>query len=127
MYRMRVVACMASMGACLVGSAGLMALPADIIDQSQEQITYDMAIPYYSPMGQSFVPSLSGLDFVELKMDDNTTAPTDGSAQVRIRENSIVGTIIGTSESVFLEDCFNHPEGPVMMWSCVLIFLPRSA
>ncbi|HNO77825.1 MAG TPA: PEP-CTERM sorting domain-containing protein [Phycisphaerae bacterium] len=86
--------------------------PTDILDQSQEIITQLTGIPAFSPLGQSFIPSLNGVDFVELKLTDNTTAPNDGTTAVRIREDSIGGSILGTSETVFLEDCFNFPEGP---------------
>ncbi len=83
-----------------------------VVDQSQELITSNWAIPFYSPMGQSFVPTLTGFDFVELMMGDATTAPEDGAAYVRIRRDWINGPVIGASEVVPLEDCFALPNPP---------------
>ncbi len=95
----------------MVCPASLMAASGDTVDQSQEQRTAYSAIPIHSKMGQSFVPQLSKLDFVELLMNDNTTATTDGRAYMMIREDSLDGPTIGASEVVFLENTFNFPDG----------------
>ncbi|NOT00505.1 MAG: PEP-CTERM sorting domain-containing protein [Phycisphaerales bacterium] len=63
-------------------------------------------------MGQTFIPSLSSVDFVELQMFDASHDSNGGSVFVRIREESMSGDVVGTSPIVFLEDCFQFPAGP---------------
>ena len=87
-------------------------LRAGVIDQSAENADFLSDVNAFAPMGQSFVPTFSGLDFVELNLTDNSTASNGVTGAVRIRESSIAGAILGTSNSVFLEDCFNFAGGP---------------
>lgn len=93
------------------GFAGQSAL-ADIVDQEQTGGYWVNDLQHYSPVGQSFIPVLDRLDWVELKFTDNAMEANGSIAYVNIREDSITGPIIGTSGEVFLDDCFNFPEGP---------------
>jgi hypothetical protein len=59
------------------------------------------------PWGQSFTPSLSGIDFIRLKLDDNTPGDGGGAAiYVNLRSDSISGTILGTTATVSMRDGF---------------------
>ena len=47
-----------------------------------------------TPFGQSFTPTLDSIDFLELQLNDGTTAST---VAINIRSGSITGTLLGTS------------------------------
>ena len=67
------------------------------------------------PIGQEFTPSLAGLDFVDLRVVDfgSDTGPgTDFHLQ--IRQGSILGTVVGTSETVFVPDNTNLGGGDII-------------
>lgn len=103
--RSNLVAVMAGLVCLIVLAAS--AVASEIIDQSQTSLNMVRSIPYFSPLGQSFIPALTGVDFVELKMSDTDTAVEDGQAFVRLRDTLISGAIIGTSEVVPLQNGFN--------------------
>lgn len=83
----------------------------ELIDQSAEEVTILRAIPFFS-LAQSFVPEESSLDFVYLTLTDPSTATNGSSALVKILEGSLNGDILGVSETLFFEDCFNFEGGP---------------
>jgi len=67
---------------------------------------YD-SIQYFSPIGQSFTPTLPGLDTVELWTEDFAWDNGYGvDLYVNIREGSIYGPILGTSHPLSLPDNF---------------------
>lgn len=71
-----------------VGGAGA----ALVVDQSMEVEGGSINVGYFSPVGQLFAPSESNLAAIELVFD--------GSVYVNIREDSISGNIIYTSETL---------------------------
>lgn len=103
------VACMVALGA---ETRRTIADELDIIDQSQNEVDVVVGTPFRQPMGQTFIPSLTSIDFVELQMFDASLDSNGGSVFVRIREDSKTGDIVGTSPIVHLEDCFQFPAGP---------------
>jgi hypothetical protein len=68
---------------------------------------YD-SIQYFSPIGQSFIPALPGLDTVELWTEDFTWNNGHGvDLFINIREGNIYGPILGTSHTLSLPDNFH--------------------
>lgn len=82
------------------------------IDQSQTVSSASIAANYYSPFGQSFTPTHNTLSQVTLKLTDTSTATAGSNAHLVIRASNISGPILGTSETIVLEDCFNFVEAP---------------
>lgn len=81
------------------------ALPVDAhnftIDQQVEPpITLFRAVYTGSMTGQEFVPQQSSLDVVELYLDADSKACERFSIVVRIREATITGTVLGTSNAL---------------------------
>jgi hypothetical protein len=59
------------------------------------------------PMGQSFTPALSALNFVSLNLYDAGSLEEAGATViVNIRTNSITGAILGSSVPVFMPNAF---------------------
>ncbi len=66
------------------------------------------SIQSFSPVGQSFTPLIPGLDAVELWTEDFTNGNGYGAQlYVNIREATIYGTILGTSDTLQLPDKFS--------------------
>jgi hypothetical protein len=64
------------------------------------------------PLGQSFTPTLSLVGFVRLHLSDFTSGNALGATiYVNLRSDSMVGTILGFSQSVTMPDGFGHPSG----------------
>lgn len=85
----------------------------DVPDQAQtDSIDASFNISYFAPVGQSFVPSASKLNYVKLNLLDNGGFDGDHVVYVNIRESTIDGDVVGVSETLILEDCFNFEEGP---------------
>lgn len=76
--------------------------PIATVDQEQIGLDFNANIGVFAPIGQSFTPTLSGLDAVELMMIDSEGPP--GNVFVRIRTDTINGSIIGTSFTNSLPD-----------------------
>jgi len=85
-----------------------------IVDQHN-----DMLLPFQgftispvgSPVGQSFVPTLSSLDVVELQMNvQRTDTTSSASAFVRIRADNPGGTILGESSPVTITNPTNSAD-----------------
>jgi hypothetical protein len=73
------------------------------VDQANDQAPASggFVIPGGAPVGQTFTPRFTFLDFVELTM--NSQSPTvGGTAFVRIRSGGLIGPILGTSQTVTL-------------------------
>jgi len=87
-----------------------------IIDQSNDGFipgdfgTAWIAIQNNGPLGQTFTPTLSYLDYVELYTKDTKSSIDPGTVGaelfVNIRKNSITGSIIGTSSTITLANDF---------------------
>jgi hypothetical protein len=103
----------------LVGSAVLVvllfafssgALGQDyIIDQSFEGgLGLSYSIPMHDPLGQEITPALDHVDVVEFCTDDMDYGPPSPppSLLVEIRDDSISGPLLGTSDVVCPEDGF---------------------
>jgi hypothetical protein len=60
----------------------------------------------YQPMGQSFTPTLSSVDFVQLQFADLNLNSLGAVAYVNLLENSITGTVLTTSSPVAMSDGF---------------------
>ena len=59
----------------------------------------------HGPIGQEFIPTENFLDIVQLYLNDQTNGDGVGiSAFIRIRQGTIDGPIVGTSNSVFFRD-----------------------
>jgi hypothetical protein len=80
-----------------------------VVDQANTAYPYlHNSIQYYSPIGQSFTPMLPGLDVVELMTADFTYNNGYGAKlYVNIRESTIYGPILGTSNLLELPDNFS--------------------
>ena len=53
---------------------------------------------HFSPLGQSFTPTLSSLNFVNLLTENGDASVGDAAVKVNIRLGSISGPILGTSQ-----------------------------
>jgi hypothetical protein len=105
-------------GLVMVGSlfvCGVRDAKATTIDQSSTG-TIDSGVItsnlLNAPLGQSFTPTLSGLNFVDLVLGDSNPNPILGSAasfEVIIHFDTILGAMIGTSNTVSLPPHFNFP------------------
>ena len=85
----------------------------DVADQAQtDSIDASFSISYLAPVGQSFVPSATKLNYVKLNLLDNGGFEGEHVVYLNIRESTIDGDVIGVSETLTLEDCFNFEEGP---------------
>jgi hypothetical protein len=64
-------------------------------------------IQQYLPFGQSFTPTLSSVDFLELKLYDNNSVNGVGATlYVNLRSSSITGPVLGTTALVTLTNGF---------------------
>ena len=84
---------------------------AAIIDQANDGVYAGGFTINAGPIGQSFQPGLTSLDFVELLINDqNPGFGTGDDIAVRIRDATITGTILGSSQNVFFAD--QAPQSP---------------
>jgi hypothetical protein len=82
------------------------------IDQSSTTSSSNRGVESFTPIGQSFTPTLSQLDFVTLLVADGSSLSNGSTAAVRIHDTSIAGPILGTSQPIFLADCFSSSGVP---------------
>jgi len=73
-----------------------------VVDQHNDDSfsTVYYGVPIASPLGQSFVPSSTGLDAVELVIFGTCPIGQTANVTVQIRSGSITGEIVGTSSTV---------------------------
>lgn len=79
-----------------------------------DQLNINLVEPFYyniynGPLGQEFIPDLYALDVVELHLADancSSGGGNGGELQVRIREASIEGRILGISDTMHFANCF---------------------
>ena len=91
-----------------VFSTFLLAASADaqgiLVDQSNDQTPWWSLTPWNlkvgEPVGQEFVPALSGLDFVDARFSEREGSASSLTIQVLIREGSITGPVVGSSSQV---------------------------
>jgi hypothetical protein len=63
--------------------------------------------PTYQPVGQSFIPTLSSVGFVELYLyEGDVLSSVGGTVYVNLRSESINGTIQGSTSAISLPDNF---------------------
>lgn len=101
---------------CVVMAAGAAsAARADIIDQSNTTTStqiFNTNSNSNRPIGQEFLPTLSALDFVDLRVDDfGSDVGPGANFLVNIRLGTITGTIVGTSNITFVPDGTNTGGG----------------
>ena len=66
-----------------------------------------MYIQPNEPMGQSFIPSLASVGFVQLEVGDSVTLNGIGATlHVNLLANSITGTVLASTAPVFMPDNF---------------------
>ncbi len=91
-----------------------------IVDQQNDSLPYSGGFTFQAnvggPVGQSFAPTLSSLNVVELLINDqNPGWGGDVSIAVRIHDGGIGGSVLGTSQTVLFHDQvpqlhFQYPE-----------------
>jgi hypothetical protein len=64
------------------------------------------AIQPYQPMGQSFIPTLSEVGFIRLKLSDSAINGLGATVYLNLRTNPIVGTVLASTDPVFMPDGF---------------------
>jgi hypothetical protein len=86
-------------------------IPGYVVDQSNVALpdsnSYNI---YLAPMGQQFTPTLYALDAIELKVSDascSIVGSSGGSLRLNLREATITGKIIGTTEAMHFPNCFH--------------------
>src|SRR5437016_782088 len=79
-----------------------------VYDQSNTVAPHvGLNIDPYAPIGQSFTPTLTSLNFVEVRLSDTNTNGLGASFDVNIRSGATtVGPVLGTSQVVSLPDGF---------------------
>lgn len=82
-----------------------------IVDQADTILVHPFIYNsfFFAPIGQEFVPNLFALDAVEITLDDASCAgngSNGGDVQIRIRQSTIDGQIIGVSDTVHFVNCF---------------------
>src|ERR1035437_10305454 len=61
------------------------------------------------PAGQSFTPALSSVGFVQLELSDfNPGNGVGATVYVNLRAGSLTGTIMGSTDPVFMPDGFSY-------------------
>jgi hypothetical protein len=85
-----------------------------VVDQANIGVVRSYnSIQSYSPVGQSFTPTIPGLDAVELWTEDFTWNNAYGAElYVNIREATMYGTILGTSDTLQLPPRFPFERFP---------------
>lgn len=104
-----------AMIATLLGATAVTAARADVVDQSYIPVTgqgFNTGSSSNRPLGQEFTPTLGSLDFVDLYIGDaGSDAGPGATFLLNIRAGSILGAILGTSNSVFVADNTNLGVG----------------
>lgn len=94
-------------GSAVIDIADAPPPPADfIVDQANGGVLTSQGFTGSSaPVGQEFVPAANSLNVLELYLNDQTNGDGTGiSAFVNIRQGTITGPILGTSETVAFPD-----------------------
>jgi len=103
------------MSTLLLGALAQTSFGGDIIDQSYIPITgegFNTSASQNLPIGQGFTPTLNSLSFVDLYLGDAGSDIGPGASfQVVIHSGSITGTVLGTSNTVFVPDNTNLGVG----------------
>lgn len=81
-----------------------------VVDQSNIVLTHGFSYNIFlAPMGQQFTPSLYALDAIELQVEDascSLSGSAGGNLKLNLREATITGKIIGTTEAAHFVNCF---------------------
>ncbi len=105
-----------------------------IVDQQNAFLTTDnnvsgIGIAGFSPIGQSFTPTVNSFDSVEFRITDVLDNGLGATLDVRLRQGTITGAVIGTSASVVLPSNFDTSFGgtPVLFrFSTPISLIPNS-
>ena len=107
-----------SVGVCVAMILCPGSLRAAIIAVDQELVftpngSDDMClgISGFAPTGQSFTPTIGTMNAAEFRIMDGISNSLGAQLEVRIRQGSITGTILGTSDVVTLPSDFNTSFG----------------
>jgi hypothetical protein len=65
------------------------------------------AIQPNQPFGQSFTPTFSSVGFIRLFLGDSSFNGLGATVSVNLRADSITGSVLGSTEPVFMEDRFS--------------------
>lgn len=95
---------------CMIAPA--LANPLERVDQAQTTVHSTIDVLNATPLGQSFVPANTELNFVEFNLQDSSDTATGSHAYVNIRYGDINGPVIVSSEILYLRDCFNLQQEP---------------
>jgi PEP-CTERM motif len=100
-------------------SCSVSLMVAALVSSGQGTIIYDqqsadensggggfLKIQSYQPIGQSFTPANSSIGFVRLWLADLSLNGLGAMANVNLRSDSITGSVIASSDSVFIPDGF---------------------
>ncbi len=91
----RVLTCCLGLPLLIISAAISPAQADTMFDQTNTELplgTLSQNLLVFSPLGQSFTPTLTSLNFINLLTDDGSA-----TVEVNIRLGSISGTILGTS------------------------------
>jgi hypothetical protein len=114
MERMRFFVRYLLMATLLLGAVAQSSF-GDTIDQSYIPITgegFNTSASSNLPIGQEFTPTLNSLSFVNLYIGDAGSDIGPGASfEVIIHSGSITGTVLGTSDTVFIPDNTNLGVG----------------
>jgi hypothetical protein len=104
--------------ACL--AAGARALAQGTFVYDQQSSTYEVPLGYASgseihsilpSTGQSFTPSLPGINFIRLKFQDSSIIDGVGATiYLNLRSDSITGPILGTTDPVTMPNGFTGTQ-----------------
>ena len=102
-----------SFGITLLFSSVLVnAATVDIIDAEYQGYNYNANVDNFSPVSQSFTAGANQLDFINLLLLDMDPTSDNLQSHLIVRDGDVNGAIIGQSQTVVLEDCFNFTEAP---------------
>jgi hypothetical protein len=90
----------------LLGAVAVESYGAAVVDQANTPSPLTiLSVSSFSPMGQEIVPSHTAVGFVDLYFQDSLSNVGPGANfQVRLREDTIAGTVVGTSQVVHAPD-----------------------
>ena len=94
-----------------LGSTISQATPIDIVDLEYVNSNYGRSISHTDPIGQTFTATANVIDFVDVWLRDQSTINSSHEVYIEIREDYFNGNLIGRSNTVELEDCFNFSRG----------------
>ena len=101
------------LSALLLASAGMaFGQGTFIYDQQSSPSGYMQGASTFIQSGQSFIPTFSSIQFIQLNFEDsNRSNGLGASVYLSLRSGSITGAVLATTAPVFLPDGFGYPNG----------------